>query len=253
MSKQHGTKEFWLAGLRAEGAAFRAAVSGDRALEAVVPSCPEWTAGDLVNHLGRLYAWVSAHVGRGVTTAPEQRPQPVDLTGADLLTWWDDQFAGLVADLTRLDSDAPAWNPAPRRKTVAFWPRRMAHETSVHRWDAQLAAGLPEPIEARLAAEGVTEVIDTLLPSGQRKDRTPRTGVVALNASDVDIVWYVRLRGEGVALLDTDTLLDDDDHHERTTAIGSASDLMLALYGRVPFDVLQIGGDVTLLEGLRTA
>ena len=69
---------------------------------------------------------------------------------------------------------------------------------------------------------------------------------------DAGQVWYVRLRGTGIALLDTDTLLDDDEHHERAVAAGSASDLMLALYGRVPFDILDVTGDPSLLEALRT-
>jgi hypothetical protein len=74
--------------------------------------------------------------------------------------------------------------------------------------------------------------------------------MIALHATDTDQVWYVRLRGAGIALLDTDTLLDSDEHHERATASGSASDLALALWGRVPFDTLLVSGDATLLRGL---
>jgi uncharacterized protein (TIGR03083 family) len=273
MSRQHGTKEFWLAGLRAEGAAFRAAVGAAGALDAQVPSCPEWTVADLVRHLGGAYAWWCSHVSRGVTTPPAITRPPVEATpagtstavvasravsplaeqgAAELLEWWDARYAEALGVLDALDPDLPAWNWAPRAKKAQFWHRRAAHETAVHRWDAQVAAGLPEPIDSKLAADGIAEVLDTWLAAGRRRNPSSRPGVVALNASDVDQVWYVRLRGEGVALLDTDTLLDDDDHHERATAIGTASDLMLALYGRVPFDVLQISGDAGLLEGLRT-
>ncbi|HLL68211.1 MAG TPA: maleylpyruvate isomerase N-terminal domain-containing protein [Micromonosporaceae bacterium] len=252
MGRHHGTKDFWLASLRAEGAAFGAAVRADGVLTAQVPSCPQWTGTDLVRHVGGIYAWVSSNIARGVTTPPERRPETVELTDEALLTWWDGCFAEVLRALDRVEPEQPAWNWAPQPKRAIFWHRRLAHETAVHRWDAQLAAGLPEPVEAKLAADGVSEVMDTWLASGRRHSRSARTGVVALNASDVDQVWFVRLRGEGVALLDTDTLLDDDDRHERATAIGSASDLLLALYGRVPFDVLQVSGDVALLEGLRT-
>lgn len=252
MSKAHGTKEWWLAALRAEGSAFRTAVSADGALDAPVPSCPEWTVADLVRHLGDIYRWVGAHLERGVTTRPEPRTGQVELGGTELLSWWDQRYAEALRALDRVDPDLPAWNWAPQAKRAIFWHRRMAHETVVHRWDAQLAQGLPEPVEAKLAADGITEVIDTWLAAGKRLGPTDRTGVVALHASDVDGVWYVRLRGAGVALLDTDTLLDDDDHHERATAVGTASDLLLALYGRVAFDVLATSGDGTLLEALRT-
>jgi hypothetical protein len=146
----------------------------------------------------------------------------------------------------------PAWNWAPQAKKAGFWHRRMAHETAVHRWDAQVTAGLTEPIEAKLASDGITEVFDTWLPAGKRRGPTNLSGIVALHATDVAEVWYVRLRGQGIALLDTDTLLDDTHPHERATAVGTASDVMLALYGRVPFDVLEIGGEPRLLEALRT-
>jgi hypothetical protein len=154
--------------------------------------------------------------------------------------------------LDALDPGLPAWNWAPQAKRAEFWQRRAAHETAIHRWDAQMAVGLSEPIEAKLAADGVTEVLDSWLPAGIRKGPLDRRGMIALHGLDVEQVWYVRIRGEGIALLDTDTLLDDDEHHERVVATGTASDLELALYGRVPFDVLEINGDAGLLEALRT-
>jgi uncharacterized protein (TIGR03083 family) len=250
MSKPHGNKEFWLAGLRAEAAAFRTAVSQPDALAAQVPSCPDWTVDQLVRHLGGVYLWVTSHASRGVTSAPDQIDRGVP-AGVDVLTWWDERYDDLVTLLDSLHPGAPAWNWAPQPKRAEFWHRRMAHETAVHRWDAQMALGLSEPIEAKLAADGITEVIDTWLPGGRRRGPLNRYGVVALRATDVEEVWDVRLRGEGVALLDTDTLLDDDDHHERAIATGTASDLLLALWGRVPFDVLDIAGDVGLLAALR--
>jgi len=100
--------------------------------------------------------------------------------------------------------------------------------------------------------DGVAEVLDSWLPAGRRRGPTDRLGVVQLSATDIDQDWFVRLRGEaGIALLDTATLLDTDDPHARVLARGTASDLLLALYGRVPFDVLEVTGDAALLESLR--
>jgi len=256
MTRTHGTKEFWLSALRVDGPAFRAAVGAPGALEAPVPSCPDWRVQDLVHHVGALYTFVRRHLSRGVTSPPEPelRPKPDELpTGEASLPWWDEQFTELVSLLAAIDPETPAWNWAPQPKKAGFWPRRMALETAVHRWDAQMAIGMTEPVETRLAADGVTEVIDTWLPSGRRKGPTGRVGVVQLAATDVEDYWYVRLRADGgVALLDMETLLDTDDPHARVLAQGTASDLMLALYGRVPFDVLDITGDATLLGALRT-
>lgn len=256
MSAQ-GSTEFWLESLRVDGYAFRAnAAEADLTLP--VPTCPGWSVLDLVHHLGGIYRYVTAHVARGVTTRPE--PEMRDkLVNQDLppaeaaVMWWDEQITGLVDLLGSIDPQTPAWNWAPQAKTAAFWPRRMAHETAVHRWDIQMALhGLAEPIEAHLAADGVSEVLDTWLPAGRRKGPTTRYGVVQLVATDVGQEWFLRLRGEGVALLDTATILDDTDPQEQAVAAGNASDLDLALFGRVGFDVLDVAGDETLLAALRT-
>jgi uncharacterized protein (TIGR03083 family) len=249
MSKPQLTKEFWLTALRAEGDAFRAAVSNTPGLDAEVPSCPEWTVRDLVNHLTSVYNRALGIVTSGALDSPGER---VELDGGDdVLGCWTDKYVELLAALDAVDPEAGAWNWAPQSKRAVFWHRRMAHETAVHRWDAQMANGLAEPIEAKLAGDGVTEVLDTWLPAGRRRGAPDHAGVIALHATDLDEVWYVRLRGTGIALLDTDTLLDSDEHHERATASGSASDLVLALFGRIPFDALEVGGDLPLLEGLR--
>ena len=50
--------------------------------------------------------------------------------------------------------------------TAAFWFRRQAHETAVHRWDAQRAAtpSSVDPIDATLAADGVDEWLEVFVP-----------------------------------------------------------------------------------------
>lgn len=254
MTRTHGNKEFWLSALRAEGPVFREAAGAPGALTNVVPSCPEWTMEFLVRHLGAIYQWLRSHASRGVTDLPDGRPAPDDApTGEAALTWWDNEYAAVLDFLDELDPHLPAWNWAPQPKQAGFWVRRMAHETAVHRWDAQMAIGLSEPIEPELAADGVSEVLDSWLPAGRRRGAADRIGVVQLAATDIEEEWFVRLRGEGgIALLDTDTLLDDDDPPARALAQGTASDLMLALWGRVPFDVLDVSGDATLLPSLRT-
>ncbi|HEX5741045.1 MAG TPA: maleylpyruvate isomerase family mycothiol-dependent enzyme [Pilimelia sp.] len=247
-----GGKDFWLACLRHEGPAFRAAVAATRP-DADVPSCPEWTVESLVAHLGRLYAWIRGHAERGVVTPPAPFAEfAVEVPAWPHATeWWGERFDLLLGTFEHLDPGLPAWNWAPQAKTASFWLRRAAHETAVHRWDAQAAAGTPTPTEAKQAADGVSEVLDTFLPAGRRPVPAPRDGVVHLAATDIAAEWYVRLRGDGVALLDTDTLLDSDDHHPRAHASGTASDLHLALWGRVPFTVLQVSGDADLLPALR--
>lgn len=269
MTRGHGNKDFWLAALRADAGAMRTAfeegATSQAGLSAPVPSCPDWRLLDLIHHVGLTYLWVRSHVSRGVTSKPEIDPRELvgELpTGTPAIQWWADECQQLITLLDMIDPELPAWNWAPASKQAVFWHRRMAHETAIHRWDAQMAVGAVEPIETKLAVDGVTEVLDTWLPAGRRKGPVDRTGVVRLvatagaeggpRAADTEQEWFVRLRGEGVALLDTDTWLDHDDPHTRVLARGTASDLVLSLMGRVPFDVLEITGDASLLEPLRT-
>ena len=73
--------------------------------------------------------------------------------------------------------------------------------------------------------------------------------MVQFSATDAAQDWYLRLRGEGMALLDTATIFDHDDHHARAQVTGTASDLLLALMGRISFDTLGVAGDRRLLDG----
>ncbi|MGR6322364.1 maleylpyruvate isomerase family mycothiol-dependent enzyme [Micromonospora soli] len=249
MSRLHGTKDFWIGALRTEGPAFAAAVA-EAPPETPVLSCPGWTVSDLARHLTRVYVWARTVVTAGTATRPERHdPEPAaDLTPVESFRREHDRLMTLFEGL---DPEAPAWNFAPQPKKAGFWPRRMAHETAVHRWDAQLAIGAGEPIEAKLAADGVSEVLDTWLPAGRRIAPGQWHGVVQLTATDAAQQWYLRLRGEGVALLDTATILDHDDHRARVQVTGTASDLLLAAMGRISFDALGVAGDRSLLDGLR--
>ncbi len=252
MNRLHATKDFWLAALRADGPALWDAIA-ETGPDAAVPHCPDWTTADLAYHVTDLLRWVRAEVARGVTdrpgplTAPATRPE------------WDEtldqlrrELTGTIETLEALDPDFPAWNWAPQPKQAVFWDRRIAHEISVHRWDAEAAAGRPTPIETKLATDGVAEILDTWLPAGKRQGPTDLHGVVHLVGTDAEQEWFVRLRGAGIALLDIGTILDTDDHHARAKATGTASDLQLTLMGRKRPDQLAISGDPRLFSALRT-
>jgi uncharacterized protein (TIGR03083 family) len=252
MNRLHATKDFWLAALRADSPALQDAVA-EAGPEAAVSGCPGWTCADLVEHVSSTMRWVRETVPRGVVTRPESPdPESARPEWADALDGLRRELTGTIETLEALEADFPAWNWAPQAKNAGFWQRRMAHEVSVHRWDAEAAAGRPTPIETKLAADGVSEVLDTWLPAGRRKGPTDLHGVVHLAASDVGYEWFVRLRGAGVALLDTGTILDTDDHHPRAQATGTASDLLLTLMGRQRQDRLVITGDPRLVSALHT-
>ena len=54
--------------------------------------------------------------------------------------------------------------------TISF-ARRMAHETSMHRWDADNAQGDPAPIDPELAIDGIDEALGTYVAARFDRER----------------------------------------------------------------------------------
>ena len=152
---------------RAEADAFgRVLATGD--LEAPVPNCPGWTLTDLTAHLGGVHRWANG----AMLTGPGSDEYPIP-AGRDAITeWFADGAATLHETLATMDPDAPCWTFAEPR-TASFWIRRQAHETSMHRWDAESSQGLPGPIDPALALDGVHEVVDMFFPRQVRLKRIP--------------------------------------------------------------------------------
>ncbi|MGH8879251.1 MAG: maleylpyruvate isomerase N-terminal domain-containing protein, partial [Stackebrandtia sp.] len=170
--------------------------------------------------------------------------------GEDLLASFDEVVTKTATAFDGVRLEAPSWNPAPLAKTAEFWFRRLMCETAVHRWDAQMAAAATEPIEGLVAAEGIEEVFDAFIPMGRRQDDSTPTGVLQLFATDIDRQWFVRLREGRESLLDPDSV-DVDNTAIQASASATASDLYLALWGRIPVDALDLAGADSLFRAVR--
>ena len=226
--------------IRREADAFLAAAR--QGLEPMVPGCPAWTVGDLTYHLGCVHRFHTAHITRGVTTPPERRDQP-DVSDDELLAWFDEGVDELLITLRSVDLASPAWNWAPHTPQVAaFWPRRMALETAVHRWDAESAHANATGFDLAVAVDGVDELL-TVMGPGQLDENSP-TGVAVVRATDADAAWAVRLGPSSFEVL-PGVPADPD-----TTLEGTASALLLGLWGRIPVTDLTVTGDQALAAHL---
>lgn len=121
-----------------------------------VPGCPDWDVAQLGFHVAEVYGYVTESIRTGhvpldeLPQAAETDPvRAVELAYAALTEQFD----------TRDPADfAPTWYGPDQ--SVGFWIRRMAHETSIHRLDAELAAGLlVNPVPDDLAADGIDEFL----------------------------------------------------------------------------------------------
>jgi uncharacterized protein (TIGR03083 family) len=222
--------------VRREGEGIAAAGTG---LDAEVPTCPGWDVAALVDHVSQVYARVTNLV---VTRATEQPAATPPRPSGDPLEVFRDLLDNLVSALSECDADTPLWSWEPRApRTAAFWARRMAHESAIHRFDAQAAHGVVQPIEADLASDGIDELVDYLNHRVYTRDNvTGPTGTVRLESSDND-TWHLQLDPDDVRR--TDAIKEPD-----ATARGTSSALLLATYSRSPWSSLDVTGDAGLLD-----
>ncbi len=228
--------------LRREGHAL--AHAAERAgVDATVPSCPEWTVADLLAHVGRIHRWVTRIVtdrsaDRGAHWS-ESAPPPRD----ELVEWFRAGVDPLGDALAAAGPGVEVWTWTNDR-TTGFWARRQAVETAVHRYDAQLAAGTTERVDAPLAVDGIDELF-ALIPFWQWAGRVRGTGEsLHFHCTDTEGEWLARLEPDGAVVTREHAKGD-------VAARGSASDLLLFLYGRVPVERLEVFGDASLLTRWR--
>ena len=226
--------------VRSEGEAI---VSASRqGVDAPVPTCGDWTVADLCRHVGRVYAYVAHIVDHRLTSASDVRPDPAP--GADPVEWVAETLDDLVAALSGAAADTPMWNWSSAPHVAAFWARRMAHESAVHRFDAQRAHGVAQPVDADLACDGLDELVDLLLPRMVARDGlTPRDATYAFESIEEGATggWRVRTGADGIARADADAVPD-------VVVRGTSSALLLAAYNRVPWTSLEVAGDSGALD-----
>jgi uncharacterized protein (TIGR03083 family) len=257
-------KSTYLEAIHREAGALAEAARGN--LDAPVPSCPGWTVGVLVTHLTGIYAHRIKIVGSRATENTVRSYEDLDLppeykslfdaefdTDAagqqppappELVALFEQTAATLERTLEAATPGARAWTWWPPDQTAGFWMRRMAQETAVHRWDTQLARGHTEPIEPELARDGIDEVFDIMAPASRQRGGSFRQGAgesYHFHRTDGPGEWLLRFAG--------DDMVVTHEHAKADVAVrGTASDLLLFLWGRIPASQLEVFGDAALLD-----
>ena len=212
-------------------------------LDALVPTCPDWTVADLLEHLGNVQRWARLTVETRATERISWRDLPDLPPRSELLDWFREQGPALAATLAATDPETTVWT-FDDDGTARFWYRRQAHEVAVHRVDAQSAAGEVTPVDTALAVDGIDEWLH-LVPFRTAGPIDGAGETVHLHCTDTD-------HGEWLATLEGETVSVEHMHAKGDVAArGSASDLNLFLWGRVPASALAVFGDPALLERFR--
>jgi uncharacterized protein (TIGR03083 family) len=205
-----------------------------------VPACPGWEVADLVAHTGWAWGWSAGAVQSG--ERQDFAGAPEGLGGDELLEWAAAQARRVSDALTEADPDSECWTFWPPH-TRLFWFRRSALETAVHAWDAQSAAGSPEPIDGDLACDGIDEFRANVLPSCVERRPDSWTGQsLHLHRIDGEGEWLFRL-GPGA------TVSTERTHGKADVALrGPASSLYLWCINRVPTSELEVLGDQVVTD-----
>jgi uncharacterized protein (TIGR03083 family) len=247
--------------LAADSARFRgvlaAAPSGRR-----VPTCPDWDADDLLWHLGEVQWFWGEIAERGLTDPAEldalnasRTERPGDRTG--LLDFFDRASERLHRTLDGLAPETPLWMWADD-KTAGYIRRRQAHEALVHRLDAELTVGERTPIDCRLAADGVDEVLRIMRgyepePGLTHAATTAPVTVVTVDAMHSWTVTPVRVTGtwDGRAVDVQRFLVSDGPDGAAVAEIcGSAADLDCWLWNRPAEGQITRDGDPAALAAV---
>ena len=232
----------YLQALRDDGTALAAAAR--RGLDPPVPACDGWTVADLVLHTGMVHRHKLEIVRGRLAEPPSPWPPPAPAR-AELLGWYEQGLEELLTVLEDADPETRVWTFHRPDQTVAFWRRRMAQETAVHRVDAESAHGDPRPVPAELAADGVSELLEVFLaPHSEGEPVGGRGESLHLHATDTEGEWQLRLLPAGVEVGRGHAQGD-------AAASGDASDLLLFLWGRATADPLERSGDPALLPRVR--
>ncbi|ONH30280.1 maleylpyruvate isomerase N-terminal domain-containing protein [Pseudofrankia asymbiotica] len=263
-----------------------AAAANAAGFDAKVPSAPGWRVRDLLAHTGRVHRWATSYLRTG-------NPSPAEIEGDGLpaepddtlLGWFRYGHAALVDALDGADPGMSCWTlwptapPAP--SPLAFWARRQAHETAVHRVDAELAlaaarrAGMDgaegvepagEPaVPPGLGADGIDELLAGFYAQRHRGLVAPRPVALAVRCADTDDGWTIRIGPDtrevnrhptGTAALSTTGTAAaagtdanaDADANADCTIRGAASDLYLFLWNRQGADRIDVVGDRSVLD-----
>lgn len=219
-------------------------------LEAPVPSCPEWVVRDLVRHQAGVHAWARTIVGKRLGESPDRDME--QLVGGwpadnELLSWFQAGYQSLTDVLEQAPEQLRCWTFLEASSPLVHWARRQAHETAIHRVDAELAAGqLPVAFDPAFAADGIDELLTAFITRRGRGPTADRPTSFAVQCTDSGDAWTVYYDPEKAV---TERSADPD---ADALVRGSASDLYLWLWHRLPQGQAELVGDPTVIDDWNT-
>ncbi|MDX6273547.1 MAG: hypothetical protein QOJ92_757 [Frankiales bacterium] len=209
---------------------------------APVPTCPDWKVADLLLHTAGVHRWAADIVSRALSE-PEYddsyfRSGPRDERAVDEYV---EAHSALCTALAAAPAGLSCFTFLPAPSDLAFWARRQCHEASIHRADADAAAGIATSYEPKHAADGIDELLTCFVPRPRSRLRSEKPWSMAVTTTDTGDAWTVAVSSE------PPVTTQGADAAAECTVSGTASDLYLLLWNRRRSDGMVIEGDPGLL------
>ena len=250
----------YIAAVRGEGD--RLAAAAERAgLDAPVPACPSWRVRDLLLHTGYVHRWATGYVTEQHLTWVDRFSEAQILAsrpaGDEMLTsWFREGRERLASALEQAQPGMMCWTFLDAPSPLAFWARRQAHETAIHRVDAQQAAGIAapglDPFAPGLAADGVDELLMGFARRNSKRGlRSDPPGWLAIHAAGDGGDWIVRM-GPDTAQVARGVIPAGDAPPGRGCEVtGPPAALYLMLWNRGGTEGVEVRGDGRVLDTWR--
>ena len=117
----------------------------------------------------------------------------------------------------------------------------------MHTYDVQLTGGVPQPIPEKIALDGFDDCQFTLCATTVAWPHEP--AIVDYHATEGHS-WRLRLSHDGAQVARLKSAAGEDPDTTDASARGTASDLVLFFYGRIPLDSLRSEGDRRIFDQL---
>jgi uncharacterized protein (TIGR03083 family) len=222
-------------------------------LAAPVPPCPPWRVRDLLRHLCYVHGWAATHIRDApdhVIAGPSEAELLADgPSDARLLGAYRIGHRELADTLRAADPAISCATFLPAPSPLAFWARRQAHETAIHRADAELAARSPvTPFSPEFAADGIDELLTGFAPRDRPAVRPPAPHTLQVHTTDADGHWHLLIGPAGIEARRGHGPAD-------TVVSGTAHELYLLLWNRqdAASAAVTIWGDLNVLQLWRDA
>ena len=226
--------------------------------DARVPPCADWSAADLVWHLGEVQHFWGTVVGDRLA-APDAYAEPVRPDGySALLEFFAASSAKLVDTLGSTADDVAVWTWLDTDHSVGFVRRRQAHEALIHRLDAELTAGVVTELDAGLATDGVLEALEWMFGGAPGwASSTPDGPIGRLATTDTDTSWLVQVGhwsgtspNTGKTYTNEEVLFLVDAGEPSFEISGAAADLDAWIWNRPPRRGVSRTGDSAAFEAV---